>query len=163
MDTEENNSRHGNLNSPFRKKELMVELNFDLMKTIQSFKYDNINERREQKEINEALLRNLTGVNPHRKPTHSTNKFEENCHHKRTSSPREEGREKHTPDFIEEEYQSSSSDGSPSPCKKTQKNDDILQGEFRKIKAPNYEGEMNTEEKTEEFLLGMNKYFQLHN
>ena len=88
MDTEENNSRHGNLNSPFRKKELMVELNFDLMKTIQSFKYDNINERREQKEINEALLRNLKGVNPHRQATQSTKKYKENYHHKRiTSSP----------------------------------------------------------------------------
>ena len=66
MDAKENNSRHGNLNSPFRKKELMVELNFDLMKTIQSFKYDNINERREQKEINESLLHILIGIKPHR-------------------------------------------------------------------------------------------------
>ena len=96
-----------------------------------SFRDDNMNERREQKEINESLLRILTGVNSHRQSTHSTNKYKENCHHKsRINSLIKEGREEHTPDFIEEEYQSSSSDGSPSPCKKSQKNYDSLQGEF---------------------------------
>ena len=46
----------------------MVELNFDILKTIQSlqvdlqiFKDDNMNERKEQQEINESLLRNMTG------------------------------------------------------------------------------------------------------
>ena len=109
-------------------------LNFDLMNTIESlqvdlqcFKDENMNERWEQKAINEALLQNLTGVNPHRQSTHSTNKSNENYHHKiRTKSPREEGWEEHTPEFIQEEYQSSSSNGSPSPCKKRHKNDDIL-------------------------------------
>ena len=60
------------MNSPTREEELVVELNSDLMKTIQilqaylqRFKYDNINERKEQKAINENLLLNLTGVNLH--------------------------------------------------------------------------------------------------
>ena len=42
---------------------MAVELNYDLMKTIQSlqvdlhiFKYDNMNERKEKQEINEYLL-----------------------------------------------------------------------------------------------------------
>ena len=171
MDIEENKSRQGNINSPPREEEIVVELNFDLMKNIQSlqedlqsFKNENMNERREQKAISEALLRSLIGVNPHRHSTHSISKSKENCHHKRrTNSLREEGREENTLDFIDEEYQSSSSDGSPSPCKKRQKNDDNLQGEFRKIKAPTYEGETNTKEKDEECLLGMDKYFQVHN
>ena len=38
-----------------------------------------------------------------------------------------------------------------------------LQGEFRKIRALTYEGEVNTGEKDEEWLLGMSKYFQVHN
>ena len=73
MDAEENNSRHGNLNSPPGEEEILVELNLDLMNTIQSlqvdllsFRDDNTNERREQKEINESLLQILTGVNSHR-------------------------------------------------------------------------------------------------
>ena len=50
MNTEEDNIRQGNLNSPTWEEELVVELNFDLMKTIQSlqadlqtFKDDNMN------------------------------------------------------------------------------------------------------------------------
>ena len=31
------------------------------------------------------------------------------------------------------------------------------------MKSPTYEREMNTGEKDEEWLLGMNKYFQVHN
>ena len=79
----------------------MVELNSDLMKTIHilqedlySFKDDNMNERREHKSINEDLLRNLTEVNPHRQLTQSKNKSKEKYHQKRrTSSPKEEGKE----------------------------------------------------------------------
>ena len=94
-----------------------------------------MNERKEQKAINEYLLLNLTRVNLHGQPTHSTNKSKENYHHKRrTSSPNDEGWEEHTHDLLEEEYHISSSDDSPSPCKKRHKNDDILQGEFQKMK-----------------------------
>ena len=63
MNTKEDNSWQRNLNSPTQEEELVVELNSNLMKTIhslqedlQSFKYDNMNERKEKKEINEALL-----------------------------------------------------------------------------------------------------------
>ena len=39
----------------------------------------------------------------------------------------------------------------------------VFRGEFRKIRAPTYEGEVNMGEKDEEWLLGMSKYFQVHN
>ena len=76
----------------------MVELNYDLMKSIQSlqayiqsFKDDNMNERKEKKAINEVLLQNMTGVNLDGQPTHSTNKSKEEYHRKgRNSSPKEE-------------------------------------------------------------------------
>ena len=49
----------------------MVELNSDIMKTIQilqvdlqSFRDDNVNERKEQQPTNEALLRNMMGGIP---------------------------------------------------------------------------------------------------
>ena len=61
---------------------MVVELNSYIMKTIQSlqidlqsFKDDNINERKEQQAINEALLRNMMEGIPQGKTTHSTNKF----------------------------------------------------------------------------------------
>ena len=103
----------------------MVELNFDLMKTIkslqadlQSFKDDNINERKNKKEINKSLLRNMMGVNSHGQPTHSTNNSKEVYHLKRMRSPREEGREENTPKLIERDYHSLSSYNSLFPCRK---------------------------------------------
>ena len=61
------------------------------------------------------------------------------------------------------DHHSPSSDGSLSPRRKKQRRNDSIKGEFRKIRAPTYEGEVNTREKAEEWLLGMNKYFQVHN
>ena len=73
----------------------MVELNSDILKTIQSlqadlqsFKDDNINERKEKKEINEDLLRNMTGGIPHGQPTHSTNKSKKCFYRKRARKPK---------------------------------------------------------------------------
>ena len=54
MNTEEDNSRQGKLTTPTQEAELLVELNSDIMKTIQSlqvdlqsFRDDNLNERKE--------------------------------------------------------------------------------------------------------------------
>ena len=125
MNTKEGNNRQGNLNSPTREEELVVDLNFDLMKTIhslqvdlQSFKDDNMNERKEKKVINEALLWNMSGGNPHGHPTHSTNKSKENYHRNWASIPREEGKEEHTPELPEKDYHGISNDNSLYPCRK---------------------------------------------
>ena len=82
MNTKEDNSWKGNLNTPTKEAELVVELNYDIMKTIQSlqanlqsFRDYNMNERKEQQAINETLLQNMTRGNSHGKPTHSTNRF----------------------------------------------------------------------------------------
>ena len=55
MNTEEDNSWKRMLNTPTQEAELVVELNSDIMKTIQSlhaelqsFRDDNLNERKEQ-------------------------------------------------------------------------------------------------------------------
>jgi hypothetical protein len=39
---------------------------------------------------------------------------------------------------------------------------DILQGELRKIKQPNFNGEQRKGEEVKSWLLEMKKYFQLH-
>jgi hypothetical protein len=40
---------------------------------------------------------------------------------------------------------------------------DDLQGEMNKIKPPTFDGEHKKDEDAETWLLGMRKYFQLHN
>ena len=77
--------------------------------------------------------------------------------------PKGRGKEECTLELLERYYHNLSSDNSLSPCRKKQRNDDNLQGEFRKIKSPTYEEEMNIGEKYEEWLLGMSKYFRVHN
>ena len=164
MNTEEHNSRQGKLNTPTQEAELVVELNFDIVKTIQSlpadlqsFRDDNLNERKKQQAINEALLRNMTGGILQGKPTHSINRFNKEFYHKWASIPWEEGKEEHTSEPLEGDYHTISSDDSFSPSRNKLRNDGNLQGEFQKIKSPTYEGEMNTGEKAEERLLGMRK------
>ena len=63
MNTEEDNRQQGKLNTPTQEEKLVVKLNSNIMKTIQSlqadlqsFRDDNLNERKEQQEINEAFL-----------------------------------------------------------------------------------------------------------
>ena len=168
MNTEEDNSWKGELTTPTWEEELVVELNPNIVKTIQSlqedlesFKDDNMNERKEQQEINESLLLNMPGRIPHGQPTRSTNKTKENNHCKQGSGPREGGKEEHTLELLERDYNNISSDNPLSPWRKSLKLDANLQRVFRKIKSPTYEGEMNTGEKVEE--LGISKYFRVHN
>ena len=131
-----------------------MEINSYILKTIQSlqldlqsFRDDNLSERKEQQAINEALLQNMMGEIPQGKPTQSTkNKFKKQFYHKWANIPREEGKEEHTPKPPERDYHNPSSDDSLSPSRKKRRNDDNLQGEFRKKKSPTYEGDMNTRE-----------------
>ena len=76
MNTEEENSRQEEMTTPTSGVNLVVELNYDVLKTLhslqaelKSFREDSLNERKEQQAINEALLRNMMGVSPQGKPT----------------------------------------------------------------------------------------------
>ena len=67
MNTKEDNSRQGRMNTPTLEGELVVELNSNILKTIhslqaelRSLREDSLNERKEQQAINESLLRNMT-------------------------------------------------------------------------------------------------------
>ena len=71
MNTEEYNSRQVRMNTPIPEGELVVLLNSDILKTIhslqaelRSLREDSLNERKEEKAINEALLRNMMGGSP---------------------------------------------------------------------------------------------------
>ena len=93
------------------------------------------------------------------KPTESTNSSKRELYHKWAISPREEKKEERTPKSPKGYHHNPSSDDSLSPRRKKQKRNDSIQGEFRKIIAPTYEGEVNNGEKDEEWLLGMSTYF----
>ena len=125
MNTEEDNNSQGNLNTPTQEAKLVVELNFDILKTLQiiqadlqSFKDDNMNERKEQQSINETLLQNMMEGIPQGKPTHSTNRFKKEFYHNWASIPREEGKEEHTHECLERDCHGPSSDDYLSPCRK---------------------------------------------
>ena len=71
MNTKEENIRREEMTTPTPKVNLVVELNFDVMKTLhilqaklKSFREDSLNERKEEQAINEALLCNMTGGIP---------------------------------------------------------------------------------------------------
>ena len=111
----------------------MVELNSDILKTIQSlqadlqsFKDDNMNEIKEQKVINESLMWNIMVGIPLGKPTHSTNNFKKEFCHKWANNPKEKGKEEHTPEPLERYCHTPSSDYSLSPCRKKQISDDNI-------------------------------------
>ena len=123
---------------------------------------DSLNERKEQQVINEALLCNMMGGIPQGKPTHSTNRSKREPYHERANIPREAVKGS-TPEATKGYHHSPTSGDSLSPQRKRKRSDDNLQGEFRKIRASTYEGEVNTGEKAKEWLLGMSKYFQVHN
>jgi hypothetical protein len=58
----------------------------------------------------------------------------------------------------------SHSSSSPSPVRKNKRSGvDELRGEMNKIKPPTFDGEHKKDEDAETWLLGMIKYFQLHN
>ena len=125
MNMEEDNIRQGKLNTPTWEEELVVELNFVILKIIQSlqedlqsFKDDNMNEIKEHQSINESLLWNMMGGSPQGKLTHSTNRFKKENYHKQASGPREEGKEEHTLEPPKRDYHSLSSNNYLSPCRK---------------------------------------------
>ena len=76
MNTEEENSQREEMTTPTLEVNLVVKLNSNVLKTLhsiqdqlKSFREYSLNERKEHRAINEALLRNMTGVSPQVKPT----------------------------------------------------------------------------------------------
>ena len=91
-----------------------------------------MNERKEQQAINEALLRNMMGGSLQGKPTHSTNKSKRKPYHKWANSPREEEKKERTPEALEGDHHSPSSDDSLCPCRKKQRSNENLQGSLER-------------------------------
>jgi hypothetical protein len=65
--------------------------------------------------------------------------------------------------FYASKYPISSSEVSPVRHQRRRREVDILQGELRKLKPPCFDGEREREDDVEAWLLGLRRYFQLHN
>ena len=63
------------------------------------------------------------------------------------------------------DFEESSGDSSSSSHKRKRKRHhrDLSQDEFRKAKTPTFDGEVDTRQDAEAWLLGIKKYFQVHN
>ena len=97
MNNEEENGHQGKMNTPTLEVELVVEIKYDVLKNLhslqaelKSFREDSLNERKEQQDINESLLRNMMGGSPQGKPTQSTNRSKREPYYKWASNPRKE-------------------------------------------------------------------------
>ena len=97
MNTEEENNWQGNMTTPTSKEDLVIELKYDVLKTLHTLqtelkisREDSLNKRKEQKSINEYLLRNMMRGIPQGKPTFSTNSSKREPYLKQASSPRGE-------------------------------------------------------------------------
>jgi hypothetical protein len=83
--------------------------------------------------------------------------------------PREKGRSRsasrHHHRFQRHSNRRTPNNSSSSPIRKHQKRSgvDELRGEMNNIKPPAFDGEHKNDEDVETWLLGMRKYFQLHN
>ena len=76
INTKEENSRQEEMTTPTLEMNLVVDLKFDVLKTLHSLQFElksfregSLNERKEQQAINEALSRNMMGGSPQGKPT----------------------------------------------------------------------------------------------
>ena len=122
------------MTTPTQEVNLVVELNFAMLKTLhsiqvdmKSFREDSLNERKEQQAINEALLCNMKGGSPQGKPTQSTNRSTKELYHEQASSPREVEKEC-TPEATKGDHQTPTSDDSISPRRNRKRSDDRIQG-----------------------------------
>ena len=139
INTKRENSRQEEMTTPTPEVKLVVELNFDVLKTLhslqaelKSFREDSLNERKEQQAINEALLRNMTRGILQGNPTWSTNRSKRKPYHKRASSPREEGKEERTTKAQKGDHHSPSSDDSLSPKERNKEVMTVFRGSLEK-------------------------------
>jgi hypothetical protein len=143
----------------------MVETIKNLQKDVQSHKYDNerlMRGKDKQEDFNMDLMQSLNKIEnkldkksglrksgSHRSPDVKRRAISVSIHHHQSPSHSNKRAHKNL---------------SPSPVRKHKRfGVDELQGQINKIKPPTFDGEYKKDEDAETWLLGMIKYFQLHN
>jgi hypothetical protein len=144
----------------------LVETIKSLQKDVQSYKDDNdrlMKAKEEQEGFNIKLLQSLDRIEKNMdKETETSRSGRHRSHDEGRKTKSVDKHLHHSPRYSAGRVCSSSS---PSPVRKHKRRTgvDELQGEMNKIKPPTFDGEHKKDEDAETWLLGMRKYFQLHN
>jgi hypothetical protein len=137
-----------------------------LQKDIQNYKVDNdklMKAKEEQDGFNIKFLQSLDKIEKKLdKEIESSKSRRHKSHDERRKTRSVDMHHHHSPRHSVWRVHSSSS---PSPVRKHKRRSgvDELQGEMNKIKPPTFDGEHKKDEDAETRMLGMRKYFQLHN
>jgi hypothetical protein len=151
-----NSNGHG---EEIDKEENMKKIIKKLQKDVQTHRADNkklMKAREQQGEFNVKLMQSLERIE---------NKLDKESGSRKSGSPRRtrsiSRHHQHSPRHSNKRAHNNSS---PSPVRKHKRSgEDELRGEMNKIKPPTFDGEHKKDEDAETWLLGMRKYFQLHN
>jgi hypothetical protein len=144
----------------------LVETIKGLQKYVQSYKDDNerlMKSKDQQDEFNIKLMQSLDRIeNKMEKEIELSRSRSHMSHDERGKTRSAHRKHHHSPNHSFRKTRSSSS---PSPIRKNNRRTgvDELQGEMNNIKSHTFDSEHKKDEYAETWLLGMRKYFQLHN
>jgi hypothetical protein len=143
----------------------MVETIRNLQKDVQSHKADNerlMRAKEQQDDFNMKLLESLNKIENKLNKESGSSKLGSHKSHDEKRKSRSVSRHHHH--FPRHSNKRAHSSLSPYPIRKHKRSGvDELRREMNKIKPPTFNGEHKKDEDAETWLLGMRKYFQLHN
>jgi hypothetical protein len=144
----------------------LVETIKSLQKDVQSYKYYNerlMKSKEQQKGFNIKLMQDLDKIEKKMDKENDLRKSESHSSHHERRRTRSVGRNNHHSPRHSTRGEHSSSISYPVMKHKRSSRVDELQREMNKIKPPTFDGEHKKDEDVETWILGMRKYFQLHN
>jgi hypothetical protein len=143
----------------------MTESIKNLQKDVQSHKANNerlMRAKEKQDDFNMKLLQRLNKIEKKLDKESGLSKSGSHKSHDEKRKARSVSRHHHH--SLKHSNKRAHNNSSPSSVRKHKRSGvDELQGEMNKIKPPTFDGEHKKDEDAETWLLGMRKYFQLHN
>jgi hypothetical protein len=143
---------------------------------VKSYKEDNERLMREKNQINSQVMQSLNQLHRQAKNGSDSRQEEEGRYHERRDNYKRDGHSRsasrthrhHSPPYSTRKFYASEDSISKSRSvsvrhQRRRHELDSLQGELRKLKPPSFDGEREREDDVEAWLLGIRKYFQLHN
>jgi hypothetical protein len=153
-----NSNEHGEERNEYT---TMAETIKNFQKYVQSHKADNerlIKSKEQQDSFNMKLLECLNRIEKKLAKESDSSRYES---HKSLEEKREV---KSSSKHHQHSHKRAGNSSSLSPARRYKRSGvDELRGEMKKIKPPTFDGEQKKDEDVETWLLGMRKYFQLHN
>jgi hypothetical protein len=143
----------------------MAETIKNLQKDVQSHKADNerlMKAKEQQDDFNMKLLEGLNRIEKKLVKESDSSRSESHKSSEEKGKVKSASRHHHHPQ--RHSHKRAGNNSSLSPVRRYKRSGvDELRGEMNKIKPPTFDGEHKKDEDAETWLLGMRKYFQLHN